>query len=181
MLKIFNTASIIFSLVAITGCATSPPDLVWKSTPDKAIVENSSFIAELVINCQYFKAFWLDSGDTKFNGCKVFELSIKNKTSSNIELDWNKTLYVDNGQTSGGFMIEGTVIADRNNSKPSDIIFVGGTLKRVIWPSNLVYFDGFWSNRNMAVGEQGIFLSMLIDGKVVNEKITMQLTSKEVQ
>lgn len=164
-------ALIILTTLAISGCATDP---IWKSTPAKTQVENSLFIAELTPVCP-----------GGYYGCNSFEIAIKNKTNSNIELDWNKTLYVANGQTSGGFMLEGTVYAERNNPKQPDIIFSGGSFKKRIWPNQNVRYvspdqsvDPGWRNDRMGEGEHGIYLSVSIGGKVINEKLTTQIISE---
>jgi len=68
-------------------------------------------------------------------------LTIRNKTNKNIELNWNKTLYITGGQTSGGFMFEGVVYAERNNPKPADLIFGNSTFTKEISPSNLVDYE----------------------------------------
>lgn len=173
--NILTTLIRLFTLLALTACATPP---VWKAEPNRAKIENASFIAELEPVCHYERVYTNIYGG--FSGCNGFELSIKNKTSSNIELDWNKTLYVASGQTSGGFMFEGIIFAERNNPKLPDVIFAGGTLKKIIWPNNFVEYSGGqygsgWYHRKLNTGEQGIFLTTIIDGKIVNEKITIKL------
>jgi hypothetical protein len=107
-------------------------------------------------------------------------LTVKNKTNKNLELNWNKTLYIVNGQTSGGFMFEGVVYKDRNNSKSPDVIFPNGTLSKAIWPNNLVYFSsgqyGGWRHESLPPGENGVYLTVIVDGKEISEKITMNLS-----
>ncbi len=41
------------------------------------------------------------------NSFVVFELTVINKTADPLEIDWNKTQYLHNGQASGGFLFEG--------------------------------------------------------------------------
>jgi hypothetical protein len=172
MIKKILIASIIFVQMAITGCASSR---VWKSAPEKAVVENSSFSAELVPNCAGQQGVFLE-----FDGCMSFELSIKNKTNGNIELDWNKSLYVEGGQTSGGFMYDGIIYADRNKPKQSDVIFAGGSFTKTIWPNKLVFiFSDKWDHLKMPAGENGIYLTIAVDGKNINEKLTTKLIAEE--
>jgi hypothetical protein len=157
------------ALVSLVGCATSPP-VQWKSEPETATVENEQFIAQI-------KPVW------QYGTCRGFVLTIVNKTDKNIEVNWNKTLYISGGQTSGGFMFEGVVYKDRNNQKPPDVVFAKGTFTKTIWPNNLVSFSagsayvyGGWLNEAMPAGENGAYLSLSIDGKEVSERLVVLLS-----
>jgi len=142
---------------------------VWKSKPAIQIVENSYFIATI------------SPSHCSAKGCKSFFLTVKNKTSKNLELDWNKTLYIADNQTSGGFMFEGVVYKDRNNPKPPDIVFSYGKLTRNIWPNKLAKFFSStewagWQNGAMPLGENGVYLTIIVDGEEVSERLTMNLS-----
>lgn len=131
---------IVFIFSLLFGCAGLDSRPPWKSTPNQAIADTSIFRATITPACTGY-------------GCSGFVLSIKNKTDKNLELDWNKTLYVSGGQTSGGFMFEGVVYKDRNNPKTPDVIFGNSSLIKAIWPNNLVNFRsgkyGGWVNESM--------------------------------
>ena len=159
-------------IALVSGCASMLPTpkatYSWQSDPEYSSIDNEFFTAEIS------RTF---CGP---NGCKAFRLTIKNKTNKNLELDWNKTLYISNGQTSGGFMFEGVVYKDRNNSKPPDIIFAGDEFSKDILPNNLVYFSNNkynmgWKHRPMPAGENGVFLTIVVDGKEISGKSTMSL------
>lgn len=172
----FSKSKKLFFTIVLTaffsGCAyTTVPkvEYVWKSDPIKKTIRNEYFSAEIsTTSC-------LDR-----YGCEAFQLNVKNKTEKNLELNWNKTLYIVNGQTSGGFMFEGVVYMDRNNPKPPDIIFPSGVLSKVIWPNNLVSFSsgryGGWRQGEMPEGENGVYLTISVEGKEVSEKLTMVIT-----
>jgi len=168
-----NIKSIAIGLVCsiillLSGCATS--GYVWKSEPVMNLVGNDYFAAEISPIC----TSW---------GCESFALRITNKTDKNLELNWNKTLYISQGQTRGGFMFEGVVYKDRNNPKSPDIIFSGSNLVKQIWPNNLVYFEsgryGGWRHISMPPGENGVYLTITIDGKEVNEKLSVSLSMEK--
>jgi len=156
-------------LVSIQGCAIGPT-VVWKAVPENPKAENATFSAEITPIC---------SSD----GCDGFMLSVVNKTQSTIELDWNKTLYIAEGQSSGGFMFEGIVYRDRNNPKAPDVIFPGGNLKKAIWPNNLVYFNAYeprWHNLSMGAGERGVYITVSVGGRAVSERISTNLHTEQV-
>jgi hypothetical protein len=158
---------VVFGLSLLFGCVGLTPRAPWTSAPYQATADNSIFNATIKPVCTGY-------------GCPAFVLSIENKTDKNLELDWNKTLYVSGGQTSGGFMFEGVVYKDRNNPKPPDVIFEKGSLTKTIWPNNLVEFSsgryGGWRNESMPVGENGIYLTIVVEGKEMHEKLTVVLT-----
>lgn len=116
--------------------------------------------------------------------CNSFVLEIKNKSDKNIELNWNKTLYIHNGQTSGGFMFEGVLYAERNNPKSPDILFSKSTFLKEIYPNNLVEYvsgrHGSWNNKVFPLGENGIFLTLVIDDKEVTQKLTTRVLERQV-
>lgn len=103
-------------------------------------------------------------------GCEAFTLNLTNNTDKDIEIDWNRTLYLVHNQTHGGFMFEGIVYRDRNNPKPPDIVFAHSTLRKTIWPNDLVYFSSGtryanWSHEAMPRGENGVYLSRYNGGR----------------
>jgi len=118
----------------------------------------------------------IPSGNNGY-GYTAFDLSIENKTDSDIELVWDKTYYLSGGKTSGGFMFEGVVYKDRNNSKPSDIVFPKESLQKTIWPNILVAFYRQWYNQQMPDGENGAYVTLKINDKEIREKMTVNLST----
>lgn len=159
-----NISIIIFLYVAMfAGCATTNYTPYY-SNPEIQTVSNENYdIAIMPVNLSHY------------GGWDAFQLKIKNKTNKDIELDWNRTLFIKNGETYGSFMFEGVVYKDRNNSKPADIIFPGSTLSRRIWPNNLVEFSGRWHHHGMGYGEFGVLLSLIVDGQEVREKMIVTI------
>ncbi len=162
---------IIIGLLSLTGCATQQ----WISQPDKASLENEYITAEVVPTCV--------SDNIYAAGCRAFRLSVTNKSQNNIEVNWNKTLYIANNQTSGGFMFEGVVYRDRNNPKSPDVVFPNSTLTKTIWPNNLVNFQtgqyGGWKHERMPAGDVGVYLSTNVNGKEINERLMVHLISSQ--
>ena len=161
------------TLISLAGCAgTIPPPAHWKSVPDIAMVENERFRAQL-------KPVFGKSG-----GCEAFVLGIVNKTDKNIKVNWNKTLYISGGHTSGGFMFKGVAYKDRNNPKPPDVVPGNATLTKTIRPSNLAHYDPAqkdgWRHEAMPQGENGALVSLSIDGKEVTERLVVRLKVSEV-
>lgn len=161
MRKIMLLITLLVS-VFVTGCATT------STLPAPKLMEasNEFYSASATTNC--------DS-----EGCKTFALTVVNKTSKDIKLDWNKTVFVSNGQASGGFWFEGIVIRDRNMPRPQDVIFASGSYKKTVAPNASMHLNLFplanWEVKPMPVGEGGIYLVVDVDGKEVPLRMTTQL------
>ncbi len=171
----------IIGLLLLSGCATPQATQTWTSEPTTATVSNKYFAADITPKCD---AVRVDGWTINRGGCDAFRLTVVNKSSSNIEVNWNKTLYIANNQTSGGFMFEGVVYKDRNNPKSPDMVFPNGTLTKTVFPNNLVSFSGGqygrgWEHAWLSAGEHGIYLSTIVDGKEINERLVVRLAPSQ--
>jgi hypothetical protein len=160
---------VLLSIIVLSGCRNRQV-IIWKSDPAMQSVSNEYFDAQIIPQDTYMGAL----GD----GFNAFLLNITNKTDKNIELNWSKTLYMHHEQTAGGFMIEGILYKDRNDYwKVPDILFPGIVFSKVILPSVLVDRT---LNGPMQPGANGIYLSVIVDGKEFNEKLSIMLSSSDV-
>ena len=116
------------------------------------------------------------------NRCTGFDLTIENKSSQDIQVVWDKTMFINQSNTDGGFMFQGIVYKDRNNPKPPDIVFPKAKFNRVILPNNLVEYMGAkwggWFHNSMNNGDFGVYLTLLVNGVEKHEKMTMSFTAK---
>jgi len=148
--------------VFVTGCATT------SNLPAPKVMEasNDFYSASATTNCNS-------------DGCKTFNLTVVNKSAKDIKIDWNKTLFVSNGQASGGFWFEGIVIRDRNMPRAQEVIFASGSYKKTIAPNASMHLNLFplanWEIKPMPVGEGGIYLVMDVEGKEVPLRMTTQV------
>lgn len=144
---------------------------IYRASPRTQTSSNNYFITKISPMCTYL--------------CTAFSLTIENKTNKNIEIDWNKTLYILNGRTSGGFMFEGIVFRDRNNPKPPDIVFANKSFTKTIYPNNLVSFTsgrgGGWEHDGMPSGENGVYLTVKIGNEEISEKITLYISKDKIE
>ena len=150
----------IFLSLLFVGCATKQ---LWISTPNMQEASNEYFDATI-------------SPIYTFEGYKGFILYIHNKTSGNLEVDWNNTFYIYNGKKEGDFWFKGIAYADRKKSKPLDLI-TGALFLKEIYPNNLLYFSSqyakAWVHEAMKAGENGVYLTVRVKGKAITE--TLQL------
>lgn len=84
-------------------------------------------------------------------------------------------------KTSGGFMYEGIAYQDRNNPKPPDIVFPKIKFQKTIIPNILVEFSSrrwVWYTNEMQDGENGIYITLNVNGKEVREKLVVNLSAR---
>lgn len=118
------------------------------------------------------------------NQMKSFTLYVNNTSQSAVEIDWNKTLYFTEGQTAGGFVYQGIILADRNNPRMPDIIPPGMSLNKEITPNVKVYYSpatqyvqGYWTSSAILGGNQGAYVTAKWEGKEINTKLTIDVAA----
>jgi hypothetical protein len=157
----------------LSGCISAPktPPPNWGFDRSRARVSNEFFEASIDV---------LGKGSQwNFEGLSLY---IVNKSNSDLEVDWNKTLFLDQGQTSGGFMFEGIVYSQRNQPKPPDIVLEGGSLSKAIYPNNRVEYlsggTGRWYHWGFEAGQYGVSLAISVNGKTVRENLTIGISKQ---
>ena len=164
------------TLVSGTGCA---PTKVWLSKPAIQSAGNAYYetsFEPLKRNDRYFAAF---------------RLTVANKTGKPMEIDWNKTLYLFNGNPNGVFVFRGIKPEDiKNGTVPPDLIPARGRFSREISPYKLIARSQI-SSRTLDAGEikagmlpkgnNGVHLVVRQEGNDIVEKIFLQIEEKEVR
>ncbi len=150
---------VLIAVLLISGCGS-----IYKCVPDKTIANNSHFDATIVSD-----------------HCAIY-LTVKNKSSKNIEIDWNKTLFIDPSGGTNGLFTFGTehYYEDKDFKYPATLIFPGTAIERTLYPVAHRYFvRSGWKWNKLDLGTNGIFLTTLIDGKEVSEKMTFEFVSEK--
>ncbi len=111
------------------------------------------------INNEFFEAT-ISPGTTRTNGFNFLIFRIKNKSDGDIEINWDKTFYIDaNGEKNGFFLL---------SKSPSRIITANSTFEKHIYPTKL-------KKNIMKKGVHGIFLSVMVNGQEINGEMTVGL------
>lgn len=148
--------------VVLAGCAT------WKSTPVISKVENEYVSIEL-------KPEFEDPYNNRAYGFNSFLLTVNNKTDKNIDIIWNKTNFIMDGMSNGGFVFASTMIKDKDLiQRQQDVIFAKSRLIKSIYPASLVHPSR--GAVSMPVGENGVYVTLNVSGKEVQEKVTTIIT-----
>ena len=151
----------IFFLVVvllIAACATTQS---WKSEPSIKTASNTFFNASIT---PLFR----------FNGYIGFVLNMHNKTAETIEIDWNNTFYIHSGNKDGGFWFESIQNDTQKKLKPSPVA-AGEMFTVEIFPAKLRILSQLAAahvNENMGPGENGIFMTVNVQGKTITETLT---------
>ncbi len=115
--------TLFFFLIFLAGCASSH-NITWKSSPE---------IQKTISDCCEVQLEPITSGKGPF--FDSFHLVVKNKSDKDLEIDWNRTRYVESGIRHGGFVWQGIDPEQvKDASVPPDIISPGNTFSRIIFP-----------------------------------------------
>ena len=148
-------------VLLVAACATTKS---WKSEPSIKTTSNKSFDASIT-------PFY------RLNGYIGFVLNIHNKITEKIEVDWNNTFYIHSGNKEGGFWFEG--IQNDTQKKPkATSIAAGKMFTQEIFPAKLRVMSQLAAshvNENMGPGENGIYLTVNVQGKTITETLTFIL------
>jgi hypothetical protein len=150
-----NAGLILFLLlVFVAGCAPGPT-ISWKSAPEIQTASNEYCKAQLEPVTTGKGAFF-----------DAFRLMVTNRTDKDLEIDWNRTRYVESG------------------IRP-DIISPGNTFSRVIFPhKKIAYAPGYqrgWKLQGglLPEGENGIDLVVRQNGRVIRHRITVRIVEEK--
>jgi hypothetical protein len=157
----------------VSSCAPGP-NVIWKSLPD--IQKTSSDCCEVQLEP-------VSMGKGPF--FDAFHLVVTNRTDEDMQIDWNRTRYVESGLRHGGFVWQG-INPDqvRDASVPADIVSSGSTFSRILFPHNrLAYAPGYqrgWKLQGGLIpeGENGIDLVVTQNGKVIRHRITVRIVEE---
>jgi len=166
------------SVMLMMGCAAAAPG--WVSNPAVQMTDKDTFKAHLeplARDKNYFVAF---------------RLTILNKTSKPMAIDWNKTRYLHNGQKNGGFVFEGIdPKLMKEAALPVEIIPAGQTLNKEIMPYKLLArgpirdktSDVGWHGITPGIipaGQNGVMLIMRYNEQAVRFKIDVMIEKRSV-
>lgn len=152
---------LLFSVSCSSYRASFVPD--WTFSPVTGSVQKEDYEIFLVpAACSY-------------SGCKAFTLRMYNNSGYDITIDWDNTLYIDNGFTNGGFLFEGIPYTSRKGEKPDDVVFAGQYFSKLIYPGASIYYYDGWVIDEMPAGDHGIYLVMDDGYQEIKEKIVINI------
>ncbi|MHC4324004.1 MAG: hypothetical protein ACYSUX_07005 [Planctomycetota bacterium] len=172
--EIISTIVIGLMIAIAVGCA---PVTVSMSDPAIQIAANPYYEAQFEPMKQGFRSF------------VVFRLTVKNKTKTQLQIDWNKTRYLFNGSPQGIYVfrdIDPESIKSRTIAP--DIISPQDVFTRIIAPQKLIAYTPFREQNEFAsdesafnggpvpAGNNGILLVVRTNDKEIKERLTLDIT-----
>ncbi len=175
--KVFGPILVLLFILA--GCAQVR---VYSSNPASQSISNAYFDAEFEPQ--------LAEGKHYFN---AFRLVITNKTEQDLVLDWSRTYYLLNGRRNGQFGWEKMTFEELKGIKDQPLVTIPSknTLSNVVFPLRLIAWEEYTRGGTrkqdskpeesfypgvIPEGESGISLYIKQDNKVIQERITFNIT-----
>ena len=170
----FLVAMVLGLGVILAGCAGVQVK-GYSSDPPVQRVSNASYEVELEPQLREGQNFFAS-----------FRFSFTNKTSKELNIDWENTFYILNGRKNGRFLWQGITWDGLKEVQAQPLIPVsaGDTLKTVIFPVKLVgrssagagSTGGVRYNRGpLPEGANGISLIVKQNGKVLRQEIVVNI------
>jgi hypothetical protein len=161
-----------------TGCATVP---VYTSNPATHTFQNDVFVGELEPI--------LASGKHYFDS---FRFVLTNTSNTDLQIDWQNTFYLHNGEKFGRWGAENLTIEELQEKEDLPLITVapGNTLSRIIFPLRLIARstlaektgdDAKISRGIIPEGESGILLTVRQGGREIREELKFRITITQMK
>jgi len=178
MARTFFIAAVFLAAFMITACQTQR---IWISSPGHQTLNGGPY--DIVLEPLKQEADF-------FNW---FRLTVKNKTTLDMEVDWNRTRYIHNGKEAGPFVFAGVVPESvRNGTVPGALIPAGTTFVRDIIPFKLIAFTPLrdqtidTEQRNILPGlipegENGVSLIILQNGKRARARVSVNIEARKIE
>lgn len=121
--------------------------------------------------------------EKRFSG---FDLTVENKSKADLSINWDKSYFIDDGASDGGFMFKGVNYAKRTDPKPDLILLPGATKLITIYPNsraqflNSIYYghvkmmQGGWANMPLGPGNYGAIIQ--VKGKGFDKQVKLFLS-----
>lgn len=162
--KYLATCLTLLFLISIISCTKR---IVSVSRPRYSKVDNDYY---------YFSITPLSTNERHCG----FRLILKNKTEKKIFVDWNKTYYICNDERNGGFIFDGINYENRDDIIPLEMIRGWDIFIKTIWP--VVLAKGTpddLTQMPMEEGLRGVEVAVVIDGKVITERLVVRISNVE--
>jgi hypothetical protein len=165
MKKFVKKLIIVVLLINLIGCGVSK--VVSRSSPRYKTMEND----------YYYLSLTPLSTNNRHCG---FRLILKNKTTNTLIVDWDNAHYTHNGNQQGGFIYDGLNYDNRNDIRLPDTVIGRDIFIKTIWPVVLAKGErDQYTQAALEPGEHGIELTIVVDGQIFREKLSVNISVKE--
>jgi len=171
--QVFWKVLVLCLILAFAGCAGTPKEKAYSSSPKVRKVSNASFDAEIEPLLAKDHGYY-----------DVFLFSFTNKTGGDMFIDWDNTFYLLNGRKNGLFGWEGMdwKAIDKVKKQPLVKVPAGITHTVEVFPLKLAGRDPRMAStmqrytRGMIpAGENGILLTVRMGEKTLQETMNVMI------
>jgi hypothetical protein len=166
----FNVVAAAVIVTLLSGCASGPTKLV---NPPSSTIDSQFVTGTLIAMC--------DDPST----CNSFELTLNNKTEVTLEIDWNRSYYINNGRADGGLYFDGIVVAQRNNPRSPDIILPKSSFQKKLVPNKHLELALFplahWKVKEFEGDSHGVYVTLKSGAKEETLNVSVSLTKSRQQ
>lgn len=158
---------ILFMVFILTGCVSS-------TAPKHSTIQQTSNFNNIDITLDIISM-------TKLNKYNGFSLTVVNNNNFDVEINWDRTFYLRNGEARGNFMFEDTQHDQRYLSKTPDLISSGPTFRKKFYPNALVKRERgysnvhWWKHYPFTPGKHGVSLSLWANGKEMRKVLEIEM------
>lgn len=158
----FYSAAVIVAL--LSGCVTVPTKYI---NPPTSTINNDFVTGTLMAMCD------------EPTECNTFDLKLENKTDETLEIDWNRSYYINNGKADGGLYFNGIIVAQRNNPRPPDIILPKSSFQKSLVPNKHLELALFplahWKTKDFEGNSHGVYVTLKSGAKEVILNVSVSL------
>ena len=175
MRSIVRAGLMITTLYAVLACAT--PTTTWTSRPEAANRSTVEWVAQ-VRPIKMDKPFFV-----------AFELTVRNTSSTVLEIDWNRTRYTHNQKNSGLLVFKGIQPeALKSRTLPSEIIPPGGQMTKILSPARTIAWGKLSSKTQfnqptfepgiLPQGNNGVSLFLIQKDRQWTQPLTVEIVAE---
>jgi hypothetical protein len=149
------------------------PKFTWTSDPIRQVRGNEAYDITLEPIKQENEFF------------VAFRITVKNKTDSELKIDWNKSLYIHNGKSQGGLLFKGIDPEMlKNQNIPAEVVPPRGMLTKEIAPAKKVAWAPMRGSSTskpglslgiLPAGENGVLLSVSRAGQEIPQQVSVRI------
>jgi hypothetical protein len=114
-----------------------------------------------------------------------YDLTVTNKTNQDVEIIWDKTMYInENNTTNDGFVFgDETNYYDyyKDHQRKTTIVFAKDSMKKTLYPACLASFRRGWSHNYLPSGKTGVYLTAKVGDEVVTQRLYINISYEEAK
>lgn len=113
-----------------------------------------------------------------------YDLTVTNKTNQDVEIIWDKTMYInETNTTNDGFMFGDEIYyEDRTRQQKTTTVFAKDSMKKTLYPACLASWSRRgWSHYYLPSGKTGVYVTAKVGDEVVTQRLYINISYEEAK